>query len=60
MKKLAKLFKRDHEVAQQYFNHPVIHGSKQRNLEMFLDNLDRFRPSVRRISTPINKMVGEV
>ena len=60
MKKLAKLFKRDSEVAQQYFNHPVISTNKARDLDRFLDILDRFRASVKRVSVPVNKMIGQV
>lgn len=60
MKKLAKLFKRDNEIAQQYFKHPVISANKARDLDIFLDNLDRFRPSVKRLSVPVNKMIGQI
>ncbi len=60
MKKLAELFKRDNEVAQIYFNKPIISTNQARDLDIFLDNLERFRPSVKRVSRPVNKMIGQV
>lgn len=60
MNKLSEVVKRDREVAKQYFNHPITRNQQLRDLDRFVDNLDRFRPSGRRLSVPVNKMIGQV
>ncbi len=60
MKKLTELFKKDREFSKQCFNSPIIPNDINRDLDVYLDNLDKNRRAVKRIVKPAYKMIGQV
>ncbi len=60
MKKLTELFKKDREFSKQCFNYSIMPSNVARDLDVYLDNLDKNRPALRRISIPKSKMIGQV